>query len=73
MKIDRVQDRYAEAGIEIHNECKDLYFYLKDLIKLNKLLKESKSIINENEIDSTTAIFKKLKICMQRTSPSNHI
>ena len=56
MKIHGVQDRYTEAGIKMHNECKDLYFYLKDLIRLNKILKESKPIMNGNEINSTTAI-----------------
>ena len=71
MKMHGVQDRYAQAGIEMYNECKDLYLYLKDLIKLNKLLKESKPIMNENEMDSTTAILKKSRryVCKEQVLP----
>ena len=52
-----VNERYTEAGLKIHNEY--LYFYLKELMRLNKILKESNLIMNENEIYSTTVIFKK--------------
>ena len=59
MKIHRVNNRYTKAGLEMHNECRDLYFYLKELLRLNKILKESKLIMNENKMDLTTVIFKK--------------
>ena len=59
MKMHGVNERHTEAGRQMHNECRALCFYLKDLIKLNKNLKFSKPIINENEMDSTTTIFRK--------------
>ena len=59
MKMHGVNERHTEAGRQMHNECRALYFYLKELIKLNKNLKFSKPIINENEMDSTTTTFRK--------------
>ena len=59
IKMYGVNERYTEASRQMYNECRALYFYLKQLIKLNKNLKCSKPIINENEMDSTTIIFRK--------------
>ena len=73
MKMSRVNERYTKAGLEIYNEYRDLYFYLKALMRLNKILKVSKPIINENKINSTTVISNKPKICILKISPSGHI
>ena len=54
-----VEERCIEAGVKMCNKCRDLYFYLKKLMRLNKILKEIKLIMNENKMDLTTAIFNK--------------
>lgn len=54
-----IKERYTELGMDLYNACYDLYQYLKDLIKLNKNLEKIKPIMNKNEMDSASKIFRK--------------
>lgn len=59
MKACNIDERHAEEGLVLCNECKDLYEYLKETISLNKLLKSSKPIFKDDEIDNCSNVFKK--------------
>ena len=67
-----VNERYTRADLDIYNEFRDLYLYSKELMRLNKKLKESKLVMNKNKIDLTIVILKKLKIYISKTNYSGH-
>ena len=59
MKMSNIKHRYTEEGLTLYWECKDLFKYLKETITLNKLMKASKPIFKDDEIDNCSSISKK--------------
>ena len=56
-----VKEKHSVDGLEIHDEYIDLHFYLEQLMRRCKRLEKSKPMIYENEMDTSTAMFGKIK------------
>ena len=59
MKMNGIQDRYTEKGLELYNECKSLYEYLKEAVSLNNRMKQTKPLFKDDEIDNSSTLFEK--------------
>ena len=74
MKVSNIEERHAEEGLVLCNECKHLCECLKETMSLNNLLKASNPMFKDDEIDNCSNVFKKTsKLCQTNKNFRNNV
>ena len=58
LKVPKVLERYTPLGILLHKEYQNNYEYLKEVVKSQKQMNESKPKATDTKYESSTKLFK---------------
>ena len=57
LKVPKVSERHTPLGLLLHKECQNNYEYLKEVVKLQKQMNESKPKATDTNCKSSTKLF----------------